>query len=227
MSNQTYQTIAQRTLSDIAIEKENILESAQQYILNTLLSSNPDSKTKLNYNCPIFQHKGEYLLYTHTFISKWYVNLKGVSVVDLADYVQPLGINIEVDDHSHDIYAFFNQEFIVDYEPQTKTIKEWFGLHTVQVGAAPKDRVKMALLDLYPDYSDEELIQYIVRNGHHPIDNNHGLKYKIIMDTSDVHFMALYNFALRSNTHARILKMPFNSANFYQYEFQFNFTDGR
>lgn len=227
MSNQTYQKIAQRTLSDIAIEKENILKSAQQYILDTLLTKNPDSKTKLNYKCPIFEHKGEYLVYMHTFISKWYVDLKGVSVVDLADYVHPLGINIEVDESSHDIYAFFNQEFIVDYEPQTQTIKEWFGLHTVQVGEGPKDRVKLALLDLYPDYSDEELIQYVVRKGHHPIYNNNGLRYEITVDTCDDHFMALYQFALRANADARNMKMPFKSANYYQYQFYFDFTDGR
>lgn len=226
MSNQTYQEIAQHTLSDIAIEKENILKAAQQYILDTLLTKNHDSRHQLKYNCPIFRHHGEYLRFIDTYISKWYVDLKGVSVVDLADYVQPLGINIEVDDHSSDIYAFFNQEFIVDYEPQTKTIKEFFGLHKFQVGTGPKDRVKLALLDLYSDYSDEELIQYIVRKGHHPIYNN-GLRYEITVDTCDDHFMALYQFALRANADARNMKMPFKSANYYQYQFYFDFTDGR
>lgn len=139
------------------------LKAIQQFVVPELLDDNRHFKSLLesvDYNLILGRSYTE-PRYDESLVDK----------NDIINYFKPMGIIIKSKQNPYRLMAKFDPQMFQSYEPQTKTVtyKTWFGLSSksVQVGLTPKDRLKMAILDLYPSYSQDTLDD-IFRQKAHP-----------------------------------------------------------
>lgn len=129
------------------------LKRIQQFVVLDLLDNNRQFESSLksfDYNIMLSQ------FYT---TPRYDDNL--ITKDDIINYFKPMGIILKPEEEDRPLVATFDPQMFQSYEPKTKTVthKTWFGLSSksIQVGLTAKDRLKMAILNLYPNYSQDTL----------------------------------------------------------------------
>ena len=134
----------------------------------------------------------------------------------LRAHLAKVGVDIEFIPEHDVLRATFNPEFIRNYEPLMKTVvkSHWFSLKpAVEVPVNEIDRVKLALVNIYPSFTDAQLRKYIRLNG--TLTDN-GLS-QIHVHLYDVHYFALRDFARRHG--ATITELTFTNVDSIVFNF--------
>ena len=167
--------------SELHEEYQQRLDDIQHMVLWELLSGHrdvPDTKFKFV-----------------AYIS--YEAHRGVSLDDIREQLAKIGVDVQSIGVFFDrLRMTFNPDFVRNYEPVMKTVTKshWFRKDSlVEVPANAIDRVKTALIDLYPSFTDEELVKYILRDG---IVSRNG-KHILAVAFNDIRYFAIRDFARR------------------------------
>lgn len=141
------------------------LKRVQDFVLNQLFDDNKKFKANLKiteYPWPSFEPQ------SHT----WF-DTTLVSKIDIMAYFGPMGIVFDNPTKYSSLKISFDKEFFMSYVPETKTVtyKTLFGLKTKSkiVGLTVKDRLKLAILNMYPSYSIDELENILTKKGENHI----------------------------------------------------------
>lgn len=167
--------------SELHEEYQQRLDTIQHMVLWELLSGRrdvPDTKFK-------------FVAYIN------YETYRGISLDDIRAHLAKIGVNVQSIGVFFDgLRMTFNPNFVCNYEPVMKTVTKshWFRKDSlVEVPANAIDRVKIALIDLYPSFTDEQLVKYILRDG---IVSRNG-KHIFAVAFNDIRYFAVRDFARR------------------------------
>lgn len=122
---------------------------------------------------------------------------RGVSLSDLRAHLAKIGVNVQTMGVLFDgLRMDFSLDFIRNYEPVMKTVTESHRFRKdslVEVPANEIDRVKLALVRLYPSFTDEQLMKYVLRDSH----VSHLHKRRLCMELNDIRYFAMRDFTRR------------------------------
>lgn len=144
------------------------LKRVQAFVLNQLFDDNKKFKANLKiteYSWPSYEP------HSHT----WFDTML-VSKLDIMEYFGPMGIVFDKPTKHSSLKISFDKELFMSYVPETKTVtyKTLFGLRTKSktVGLTAKDRLKIAILDMYPSYAIDELETILTKKAESNIFND-------------------------------------------------------
>lgn len=180
--------IIQATRENIVNKKINELQRIQQFVIPELLSENKKFKSILT--------PRSYNLWLNTFFTTNRYDELIVTINDIENYFEPMGIKLKYDNYSKEWRAIFENDFFQNYQPEYKKIEKthFFKKPTYyQQGITKKDRIKDAILNMYPQYSNTELTTIFEKNASY---NRLFRQYQLNVTKKNPYYFAMRSFAL-------------------------------